>query len=101
MGTPVRIMDLAERVVRLSGLAPGVDVPLEVVGLRAGERLSEELTQEGEQLIPTDHPQVLRLQANGFDAEAFGRELERLRRLLESRDELGATTQIREMANRF
>jgi FlaA1/EpsC-like NDP-sugar epimerase len=101
MGTPVRIMDLAERVVRLSGLAPGVDVPLEVVGLRAGERLSEELTQEGEQLIPTDHPQVLRLQANGFDPEAFDRELERLRRLLESRDELGATMQIREMANRF
>jgi FlaA1/EpsC-like NDP-sugar epimerase len=101
MGTPVRIMDLAERVIRLSGLAPGVDVPLEVVGLRAGERLSEALRQEDEELVPTDHPQVLRLQSNGFDPWAFEQDLEDLRHMLKQRDEAGAKMQIQEMVSRF
>jgi FlaA1/EpsC-like NDP-sugar epimerase len=101
MGTPVRIMDLAERVIRLSGLNPGVDVPLQVVGLRAGERLSEELRQDDEELVPTDHPQVLRLQSEGFDPLAFEQDLEDLRHMLMSRDETGAKMQIQEMVSRF
>ncbi|MEA2507481.1 MAG: hypothetical protein QOH48_2099 [Actinomycetota bacterium] len=101
MGMPVRMVDLAERVIRLSGLAPGVDVPLEIVGLRAGERLSEQLMQAGEELVPTENPHVLRLQTNGFDPAAFEEELEVLRQLLKSRDQEAATIQVRQMASRF
>lgn len=53
MGTPVRIMDLARNVIRLSGLREGVDIAITVTGLRPGERLHEELVSYGEGLEPT------------------------------------------------
>lgn len=59
MGEPVRILDLAEDMIRLSGLEPYRDVAIEFTGLRPGEKLSEELQFEGESLSPTQHPKIL------------------------------------------
>lgn len=53
MGDPVRIMDVAERMIRLAGLEPQVDVDIEVVGLRPGEKLYEELFDHGEERLPS------------------------------------------------
>ncbi len=53
MGEPIRIVDLARRMVRLAGLEPDVDVAIAFSGLRPGERLSEALESEGEALTPT------------------------------------------------
>lgn len=53
MGEPIRIVDLARRMVRLAGLEPDVDVAIAFSGLRPGERLSEALESEGEALAPT------------------------------------------------
>ena len=58
MGEPVRIVDLAENMIRLSGLEPGRDIEITYVGLRPGEKLYEELLIDGEDVEPTDHPQV-------------------------------------------
>jgi FlaA1/EpsC-like NDP-sugar epimerase len=58
MGSPVRILDLAHDLIRLSGLIPGEDVPIEFTGLRPGEKLREELCGEGG-LEPTGHPSIL------------------------------------------
>jgi FlaA1/EpsC-like NDP-sugar epimerase len=58
MGDPVRIADLAENMIRLSGLEPGRDVEIKYVGLRPGEKLYEELLVEGEDVEATDHPRV-------------------------------------------
>jgi FlaA1/EpsC-like NDP-sugar epimerase len=58
MGDELRIVDLAERLVRLKGLRPGRDVAFEYVGLRPGERLHEQLAGHDETLTPTQHPNV-------------------------------------------
>ncbi|WP_153555287.1 polysaccharide biosynthesis protein [Roseimaritima sediminicola] len=59
MGEPVRIMDLAADMVRLSGLELGVDIELEISGLRPGEKLYEELYAEEETRRPTPYPKIL------------------------------------------
>ncbi len=64
MGEDLRILDLAERLVRLKGLRPGRDVPFVYIGLRPGEKLREELAGDMEDLAPTDHPYVRRVVAS-------------------------------------
>ena len=58
MGEPVKIMDLAENVVRLSGYTPGVDIDITVTGLRPGEKLYEELLLDGERIEKTEHNKI-------------------------------------------
>jgi FlaA1/EpsC-like NDP-sugar epimerase len=58
MGEPVRIIDLAERMIRLAGRRVGADVEIRVTGMRPGEKLVEELHTEDEQLLPTAHPSI-------------------------------------------
>ena len=60
MGEPVRVFDLALDLIRLSGLEPGVDVEVNFTGVRPGEKLFEELFFQGAQMVPTDHPKILR-----------------------------------------
>ncbi len=61
MGKPVRIVALAEDLIRLSGLEPGRDVPIVFTGVRPGEKLSEQLWEDETVLRPTTHPDILRL----------------------------------------
>ncbi len=58
MGEPVRIIDLAEELIRLSGLTPYEDIDIVVTGLRPGEKLFEELLIDGEGILPTAHKKI-------------------------------------------
>ena len=60
MGDPVKIVDLAADLVRLSGLELGVDIDLRFTGIRPGEKLYEEVFFSGENVVPTQHAKVLR-----------------------------------------
>jgi FlaA1/EpsC-like NDP-sugar epimerase len=60
MGEPVRIVDLATDLIRLSGLEVGIDIEIRFTGTRPGEKLYEELFFDSESALPTDHPKVLR-----------------------------------------
>ncbi len=58
MGEPVRILDLAEEMITLTGLRPYVDMDIVFTGLRPGEKLFEELELSGEQIAKTRHPKI-------------------------------------------
>jgi FlaA1/EpsC-like NDP-sugar epimerase len=60
MGEPVKVLDLATDLIRLSGLEVGGDIEIRFTGTRPGEKLYEELFFDSESAIPTDHPKVLR-----------------------------------------
>ena len=59
MGQPVRIVDLAQRMIRLSGRRVADEVRIEITGPRPGEKLAEELRTADEMTFPTTHPQIL------------------------------------------
>ena len=61
MGQQLRILDLAEDLIRLSGLVPGRDIEIVFTGVRPGEKLSEDLWDEGFVFEPTAHPEIFRL----------------------------------------
>ena len=65
MGEPVRILDLARNMIRLSGKEPDRDVAIEFVGARPGEKLHEELWGADEEVRPTAHPKIQRVKRRG------------------------------------
>ena len=71
MGDPVRIIDLAANMIRLSGKEPGRDVVIEVVGIRPGEKLHEELFNVDETVRPTRYGKIQRATRPALDAEAL------------------------------
>ena len=59
MGKPVPIVDLARKMIRLSGLVPNIDIEIKYTGLRPGEKLYEELLSDAENTVPTHHDKIL------------------------------------------
>jgi FlaA1/EpsC-like NDP-sugar epimerase len=70
MGKPIRIVELARELIRLSGLSES-SIPIVFTGLRPGEKLYEELLADGETTLPTRHPKLRIASSRGVDPEAF------------------------------
>ncbi|MBI5933608.1 MAG: polysaccharide biosynthesis protein [Chloroflexi bacterium] len=64
MGQPVRILDLAEDLIRLSGLEPGRDIEIAFTGIRPGEKLTEELLDDSMSFSRTAHPEIVRVESD-------------------------------------
>jgi FlaA1/EpsC-like NDP-sugar epimerase len=69
MGEPVKIIDLARRMIELAGLLPDVDIPIQFTGLRPGEKLYEELLNDKEKTLPTEHEKITKAQVRQYDFE--------------------------------
>jgi FlaA1/EpsC-like NDP-sugar epimerase len=78
MGASVKIVDLAKKMIRLSGLNLGKDIQLKYIGLRPGEKLYEELLNKEENTIPTHHPLILTAKVREYDLDSATREIESL-----------------------
>jgi FlaA1/EpsC-like NDP-sugar epimerase len=78
MGEPVRIVELAENLIRLSGLVPYHDVQIVFTGLRPGEKLHEELMSDYEATIPTAVEKIRIVQSTEPDVDALTQGLDRL-----------------------
>jgi FlaA1/EpsC-like NDP-sugar epimerase len=94
MGTPVRVTYLAEQMIRLTGAAPGRDIRIEYIGLRPGEKLTEELFHAHEQRENTAHPKILLARHPRMDWSRSEMELERLRRLCSGADASAIRAQL-------
>jgi FlaA1/EpsC-like NDP-sugar epimerase len=81
MGTPIKINDMARDLIRLSGFEPDVDIKIEYVGLRPGEKLYEELITEGENIVPTRHEKIMVLKGMGCDLKLLNGKIDELSQL--------------------
>ena len=68
MGDPVKIIDLARRMIELSGHEPGRDIAIDVVGIRPGEKLHEELFNVDEEVRPTRYAKIMRATRPALDS---------------------------------
>ncbi len=84
MGEPVKIYDMANKLIKLSGLEPGVDVQIKITGLRPGEKLYEEILMEEEGLTETKHDKIHIAKPSNVDIKMIVEKLNKLRKLVET-----------------
>jgi FlaA1/EpsC-like NDP-sugar epimerase len=94
MGEPVKIVDLAREMIRLSGKVPGKGIEIEFTGIRPGEKLHEELWSTGEIVEPTVHPKISRATRAQIDTVWLEEELAELERLVEAGDTLELVARV-------
>jgi FlaA1/EpsC-like NDP-sugar epimerase len=97
MGEPVKILDLAHNMIRLSGKEPDRDVPVEFIGARPGEKLKEELWGDGEVAVPTSHPKILRAACPPVDPAWLEEEVAELERLVEAGETVEVVARLGEV----
>jgi len=81
MGEPVKMLDMAEDLIRLSGFEPYVDIPIEFIGIRPGEKLYEELLTAQEGTIATKHERIFQIRAEDIDMGILIKNIEELKKL--------------------
>jgi FlaA1/EpsC-like NDP-sugar epimerase len=86
MGTPIKIDDMAKDLIRLSGFEPEVDINIEYIGLRPGEKLYEELITVGENIVPTHHEKIMVLKGGDCDLQLLNGKIDELTMLAKTQD---------------
>lgn len=86
MGDPVKIVDLANNLIKLSGFEPNVDIDIKFTGLRPGEKLYEELLMSEEGLMDTEHKKIFIGKPIEFDMDSMIQKLEDLEQIVKNED---------------
>ena len=84
MGEPVKIYDMAKKLIKLSGLEPNVDIPIKVTGLRPGEKLYEEILMQEEGLTETKHDKIHIAKPCNVDIKMIINKLDKLQKLVDT-----------------
>jgi FlaA1/EpsC-like NDP-sugar epimerase len=101
MGEPVKIVDLANDLIRFTGLEPGADIPIVFTGLRPGEKLFEELRFDGEGLKPTAHEKIHVLDGGSADPARIKSWLDELAAIVAARNVHGLISKLKEIVPEY
>lgn len=101
MGEPVKIMDMAKKMIRLSGFEPYKDIDIKVTGLRPGEKLYEELLASSENTLPTHHPKILRAKVNTFKHSTIKEQLDILTEIMIDGDVVGMVRKVKNIVPEY
>ncbi|GAB4317057.1 MAG: nucleoside-diphosphate sugar epimerase/dehydratase [Bacteroidales bacterium] len=101
MGEPVKILDLARRMIRLAGLTEGKDIEITFTGLRPGEKLYEELLNDGENTLPTHHPRILIARVKTIPFELIRKQVIELEEMFPAQDNFGIVKKMKEIVPEF
>jgi len=101
MGTPIKIDDMARDLIRLSGFEPDVDIKIEYIGLRPGEKLYEELITEGENTVPTNHEKIMVLKGIDCDLRLLNGKIDELARIAMEQDGDKAKMKLNEIVPEY
>ena len=78
MGKPIKILEIAQKLIRLAGYTPGKEIAIKFIGLRQGEKVHEELFHTTEHLMATHHPRIMKARTRDLDTMHFRVQLEQL-----------------------
>jgi FlaA1/EpsC-like NDP-sugar epimerase len=101
MGKPIKIVDLARKMILLSGMQPGKDIEIVFSGLREGEKLYEELLNQTEDTIPTHHHKILIGKVEAYSYEDINKYIELFFDLVNDRNELKMVALMKELIPEF
>lgn len=101
MGKSVKIVDLAKKMIRLSGLELGKDIQLNFTGLRPGEKLYEELLNDKENTLPTHHSQIMRAKVRPYNFDEITSEFKSLEEKLNIRDNYSLVKKMKDIVPEF
>ena len=101
MGEPVKIVELARALIRLSGLVPETDIPITYTGLRPGEKLFEEIKLDGEGIKPTSHEKIRVLDGGEVSLDKVRRWLNDLGALVDSKNVHGLVNKLKEIVPEY
>ena len=101
MGTPIKIADMARDLIRLSGFEPEVDIKIEYIGMRPGEKLYEELITDGENIVPTRHEKIMVLKGIECDLELLNGKTDELAQLGKDQQGDGIKSKLREIIKEY
>jgi FlaA1/EpsC-like NDP-sugar epimerase len=101
MGKSVKIVDLAKKMIRLSGFTPFKDIDIKFTGLRPGEKLYEELLNDLENTMPTHHDKIMIAKVRENDFELVKNEIHVLSKELNSNNNLNIVRQMKVMVPEF
>ena len=101
MGEPVQIVEMARDLIRLNGLEPEKDIPIQFIGLRPGEKLYEELITEGEGIVATSHEKIRVIRGNHYDLDALNVVIDELIALSDTYDETAIKKKLQEIVPEY
>jgi FlaA1/EpsC-like NDP-sugar epimerase len=101
MGNPLRIVDLVRGLIRLHGYEPDRDIPIQDIGLWAGEKLYEELITEGEDAVKTNHEKIPVLQGNSCDSGVLHTQVDALLKIIPKYDAITIKQKLQDIVPEY